>query len=146
MKKLQISHIIKITLPILSVVTILFLVSTIVNATSRSVDGKLDKRSGEVAESIQVNILNACGEDGLASKARKYLRKRGFDVVEIGNYPGLLKKSIVIDRLGDRRSALKTAYAFGVNDSLVYKNIDSTLFVRNTLIIGKDYNNLNAFQ
>lgn len=146
MKKLQISHIIKISLPILSVVTILFLVSTLVNATSRSVDGQLDKRSGEVAESIQVNILNACGEDGLASKARKYLRKRGFDVVEIGNYPGLLDKSVVIDRLGDRRSALKTAYAFGVNDSLVYKNIDSTLFVRNTLIIGKDYKNLNAFQ
>lgn len=143
MKKLQISSIIKIALPVLSIVFALFTVSLIVNATSNHVDGSLENKNGEVAESIQVNVLNACGESGLASKTRKYLRKRGFDVVEVGNYGGILAKSIVIDRLGDKRSALKTAYALGINDSLVYQNIDSTLYLRNTVIIGKDYKSLN---
>jgi len=97
-----------------------------------------------VAESIQVNVLNACGEKGLAGKTRKYLRNNGFDVVEIGNYNLELEKSIIIDRLGDKRSALKTAYALGIEDSLVYSNIDSSLFIRATVIIGKDFKMLKS--
>jgi hypothetical protein len=106
------------------------------------VTGKLDSKNDAVAESIQVSILNACGEDGIASKARTYLRLRGFDVVEVGNYSKTLNQSVIIDRLGDIRSAHKTAYALGIGDSLVYSNPDSSLYLRNTILIGKDFKNL----
>ncbi|MCX8054254.1 MAG: LytR C-terminal domain-containing protein [Ignavibacteria bacterium] len=94
---------------------------------------------------IQVNVLNACGETGLAAKVMEFLRLRGFDVVEIGNYPKKEEKSFVLDRLGDVRSARKVAYAIGVPDSLVVSAIDSTLFVRSTVVIGKDFPLLKPF-
>ncbi len=94
---------------------------------------------------IQVNVLNACGETGLAAKVMEFLRLRGFDVVEIGNYPKKEEKSFVLDRLGDIRSARKVAYAIGVPDSLVVSAIDSTLFVRSTVVIGKDFPLLKPF-
>jgi hypothetical protein len=114
----------------------------------KSVSGKLDKdpNSDVVAESIQVSILNACGVDGLASKARTYLRKRGFDVVEVGNYYREMDRSIIIDRIDDLRSAYKSAYAIGISDSMVYSNPDSSLYLRSTIIIGKDYQNLKFWE
>ncbi len=94
---------------------------------------------------IQVTVLNACGEPGLAAKVMEFLRLRGFDVVEIGNYPRKEEKSFVLDRLGDVRSARKVAYAIGVPDSLVVSAVDSTLFVRSTIVIGKDFPLLKPF-
>lgn len=94
---------------------------------------------------IQVNVLNACGETGLAAKVMEFLRLRGFDVVEIGNYPKKEEKSFVLDRLGDLRSARKVAYAMGIPDSLVVSAVDSTLFVRSTIVVGKDFPLLKPF-
>lgn len=97
-------------------------------------------------EVIQVNILNASGEVGLASKAKEFLRVRGFDVVEIGNHKALLENSAVIDRLGDIGSTYKVAYAMGINDSLITTQIDSSMFLRSTIIIGKDFALLKPYK
>ncbi len=97
-------------------------------------------------EVIQLNILNSTKTSGIADKARTYLRNLGFDVVEIGNYTENKRISILIDRVGDRQSALLTAKAMGIGDSLVYTKIDSSLFLKCTIILGEDYKNLNAFR
>ncbi|MBE2190033.1 MAG: LytR C-terminal domain-containing protein [Desulfobulbaceae bacterium] len=97
-------------------------------------------------EVIQINILNASGEAGLAARAKEYLRGRGFDVVEIGNYSENLDKSIIIDRLGDINSAYKVAYAVGITDSLITSQIDSSLFLRSSIILGKDFALLKPFK
>ncbi|MEN6511825.1 MAG: LytR C-terminal domain-containing protein, partial [Chloroherpetonaceae bacterium] len=96
-------------------------------------------------EVIQVSILNSTVITGLANKARTYMQMRNFDVVEIGNYSQPLTRTIVIDRLGDSLSALKVAKLLGVADSLVITQIDSSLFVRTTIIIGQDYPKLAPF-
>ncbi len=105
------------------------------------VTGELEEiqKSNTVADAIQVSVLNGCGEKGIASRVGKELRKHGFDVVEIGNYRGTVEKSIVIDRLGDEHSARKTAHVLGIPDTHIYSNIDSSLYVRATIIIGKDF-------
>jgi hypothetical protein len=97
-------------------------------------------------EVIQLNVLNSTGIQGLADKGRNYLRARGFDVVEVGNYSEKKQKSIVIDRVGDLNSALKAARAMGIADSLVYTKKDSTLFLRCSIILGLDYQSLKAFR
>lgn len=146
MKKIFENRVIKIAgISIFSLTTLSLLVSLLFRIFGSSpADGLLDKKNQNetVAESIQVEILNGCGEDGIASKARKFMRMRGFDVVEIGNHTNILEKSVVIDRLGDARSALKSAYAMGIKDSLVYSNPDSSLYIRNTIIIGMDFQSL----
>ena len=132
-----------------SLLLLLLLTSAIIKFSNTSnVDGRLDNPNlkNSVSEAIQVNVLNACGESGIADKTRKYLRMRGFDIVEIGNYREELEKSIVIDRLGDIRSAQKVAFCVGVNDSLITSEIDSSLYLRSTLVIGKDFFHLKPFK
>lgn len=94
---------------------------------------------------IQVNILNATGQKGLANKVRIYLRDRGFDVVELDNSKELYKKSIILDRVGDKIASHKLSYALGIKDSLINTQIDSNLYLKATIIIGKDYQNLKPF-
>ena len=95
---------------------------------------------------IQVEILNSTKQSGLANKFMNYLRIRNFDVVKIGNHSEETMKSTIIDRLGDYNSAKKVAYALGISDSLISTSIDSSLFLRCTIIIGNDYNRLKPYK
>lgn len=96
-------------------------------------------------EVIQLNILNGCGISGMASKAKNYLHNRGFDIVEIGNSQQQYNKTTIIDRLGDKESVRRLAYAIGVPDSSIVVEIDSSLFLRATLVLGNDYKSLKSF-
>ncbi|MDA3844652.1 MAG: LytR C-terminal domain-containing protein [Candidatus Kapabacteria bacterium] len=116
-------------------------VSPPVDAT---IDDNIEKRT--VEEVIQINILNGCRVKGLAGKAKKYLHDRGFDVVDVGNYKDSIAQSIVIDMLGDLSSAKKVAYAAGINDSLIIEMIDSSMFIRSTVVLGADYKELKPFK
>ncbi len=138
-----------ITIVILSVLVFLMLSSFISRMVIEPpVDSSLDPNivKSTAQEVIQVNVLNACGETGLAGKVRNFLRSRGYDVVEIGNYEPTLEKSMVIDRLGDPNSSMKVAYALGINDSLVYSEIDSNMFLRSSVVIGRDFPDLKPFK
>jgi hypothetical protein len=121
--------------------------SFIIRITTPPISAAVDSanRISELEQFIQVNVLNACGKTGLAAEVKNYLLKRGFDVVEIGNYGVPLENSIVIDRVGDVNSSLKVAYAMGIKDSFVTTEIDSALYVRATIIVGKDYFTLRPF-
>ncbi len=111
----------------------------------KPVDTEIEDAKHTKQEVIQVAIINACGEKGIAAKAQKFMRSLGYDVVETGNSNEKLASSIVIDRLGDKKSAFKVAYALGINENQISKHIDSTLFLRATIIIGKDYKTLKPF-
>ena len=109
-----------------------------------TIDDNIKKRTAE--EVIQINIFNGCRVKGLAGKAKKYLHDRKFDVVRVDNYKDSIAQSIVIDRLGDLSSAKKVAYALGINDSLIIENIDSSMFIRSTVVLGADYKELKPFK
>ncbi|MGB9701292.1 MAG: LytR C-terminal domain-containing protein [Candidatus Kapaibacteriota bacterium] len=114
---------------------------------SPPVDSNLEENVEKLTnqEVIQVSILNSTSINGLANKAKTFLQLRNFDVVEVGNYSTPLPVTKVIDRVGDYASAVKVAKAIGVPDSLVTTQIDSTLFVRTTIVIGQDYPKLLPF-
>lgn len=134
---------------LLSLMILMFALSMIYRfLVDPSVDPTLDKDVEKLSSEdvIQINILNACGVKGLASKARDYLRSKGFDVVDVGNYKTEVDHSFVIDRLGDLKSSKKVAFALGIADTLVITDIDSNLFLRSTVVIGKDYQKLIPFE
>ena len=114
------------------------------NKVNPNLDNNIEKVSS--SEVIQINILNASGAKGIAGKVKDYLRSRGFDVVEIGNYTKLIDNSFILDRIGDSSSSARVAEAIGIPDSLIKKKIDSTLFLRASVILGKDYEKLRAFK
>jgi hypothetical protein len=96
---------------------------------------------------IQVEVLNGCGEGGIAIQFTDFLRSKGFDVVRMGNYDSYhVPKTMVIERRGIRENGLKVARALGCDDGRILLEIepDSPLDVR--VILGSDYRELECWQ
>jgi hypothetical protein len=108
------------------------------------VDEELARSKSETT--IQLNILNGCGEPGIAAETKDYLRERGFDVVEIGNTQYPVARSYVRDCVGDMISARNVAYAAGIPESMIVVDVDSSLFLRASIVLGKDYPGLKPFK
>ena len=114
---------------------------------SPSVDASVDEslRRANSENVIQLSVLNASGVNGLAKQTMLFLRRRGYDVVETGNTE-VTEKSRIIDYVGDTVSALRVAQAVGLEKKDIVVEIDSTLFLRCAVILGKNYPNLKVFQ
>jgi hypothetical protein len=106
----------------------------------------IDKRRTVSDVYIQLNIINASGQQGIAKKTMNYYRERGFDVVEISTADTLSNISYVIDHLSDTISARNVAYAIGLSDSTIKHDYDTTLYLRASVVIGTDYFKLKPFQ
>jgi hypothetical protein len=106
----------------------------------------IDKRRTVSDVFIQLNIINASGQQGIAKKTMNYYRERGFDVVEISTADSLSNISYVIDHLSDTISARNVAYALGLSDSTIKHDYDTTLYLRASVVIGTDYFKLKPFQ
>ena len=116
---------------------------------SATPEEKLSEIAGEevlAANGIQIAILNSTNISGIADKARFYMRKYGFDVVEIDNSDATRPRSVIIDRIGDLKAAKITAKVFGIADSLIITEKDSSLSLQATVILGNDYKTLNPFK
>lgn len=99
-------------------------------------------------EVITVEVLNACGVQGLANDISQYLRKYNFDVVNIGNYKNFdVERTLLLDRVSySREYAKKVAKELGVADRQVVEQIDNSLELDVTVIVGKDYKNLKVYE
>ncbi len=109
--------------------------------------GESETVQGERTRTIQLDVLNATGESRLAQRLTDHLRRKGFDVVEMGNYrEGVLEKTLVVDRGGNKQAALQVAGALGIPDRQVIEKRDNTLYLDVTVIIGKDFRTLSPFK
>jgi hypothetical protein len=96
---------------------------------------------------IQVEVRNGAGIDRLAAETTHYLRQRGFDVVDVGNYETFQQEhSIVIDRVGDRQAARRVAEALGLPPDRVRQDIQRQYYLDASVVIGHDYKQLRPFQ
>ncbi len=113
------------------------------------VSGELDRADMLVrkGERIQINILNGSGRMRMAQRFTDYLRARKFDVVDMENYKDTnVARTFIIDRVGDSVSAEKIAYALGVPDSCIRREIDTEEYVKADLVIGRDFQTLNPMK
>ena len=112
-----------------------------------NVDPYREQNTGQlVGEIIQVSVKNGCGVSGLAGELTQYLRKHGFDVVEVGDYTSFNQEySFIYDRIGDLESARKLAEAVGLPEDRVIQEIDEEEYLDATIVIGKDYSTLTPF-
>lgn len=96
---------------------------------------------------IQLDVQNGAGEAKLAQKLTEYLRLKGFDVVEMGNYKSSnIAQTMVIDRTGEIEPARAVAASLGIAEERVIQQVDKNLFLDVTVVIGKDFATLTAFQ
>lgn len=98
-------------------------------------------------KAYQIDVQNGTGENGVAADFRAYLKKKGFDVVEMGNYKNSdVNKTMVIDRNGNKNAAVKVAESLGLSERNIIQQKDTTSFLDVTVIIGKDYQELNPYK
>jgi calcineurin-like phosphoesterase len=96
---------------------------------------------------IQVDVQNGTNESGVAAKFADYLRRNGLDVVEMGNFKGNIEeKTVIIDRSGDLSKAKKVARILGLSDKNVIQQINNSLYLDVTIVIGKDFKELNPYK
>lgn len=102
---------------------------------------------GKVADLIQVDVRNGCGVTGVADRYTDFLRKKGFDVADTGNYISSdIDETIVIDRIGNMANAFEVAKALGVKKQNIIQQLNKDYFIDVSVIIGKDYLSLNPFK
>ncbi len=111
-------------------------------AATRVFSGGGGEAGGDVGaadpDRVRVEVLNAAGRTGLAREATRRLRSRGFDVVYFGNAGEFGRdSSIVLDRVGDERTARRVAGALGIRN--VASEPDSSLLLDVSVILGMDW-------
>ena len=93
---------------------------------------------------IQVEVLNGCGVRGIGQQAMRFLRERGFDVVNIDNADHFeYRETVVLDRRGTdgpSEAARAVGNALGTQYVLLQRNDDRLVDV--SVVIGKDYGEL----
>lgn len=106
-----------------------------------------DNPADLVGDIIQVDVRNGCGVPGLATRMTDYLRDRGFDVVEMGNYTSFdQQETVVLDRVGDSTAAHRVAAALGLPEDRVRQEIRPEYYLDASIIIGADYETLKPFE
>jgi hypothetical protein len=102
---------------------------------------------GGKTHTIQLDVLNGSGTPRLGQRFTDYLRARGFDVVEMGNYKESgVEFTRVIDRAGDLSAAGQVAEALGVPKQRVIQQLDKNSYLDVSVVIGKDYKSLKPLK
>lgn len=94
---------------------------------------------------IQLEVLNGCGEPGIANNFTGILRKNGFDVVETGNFETFdVEKTMIISRTLSTDNARRVAAALGVAEENIISEVSPDFYLDVTVVLGWDYLNLNT--
>ena len=99
---------------------------------------------------IEVEILNGCGEPGIAARFSEFLRDKRVDVVRSENADNFDYTKTVLIQRNENTSGLKyvaDALKFDMkNSARVMTAIDSNSDVDITLVIGKDFRSINSIK
>jgi hypothetical protein len=96
---------------------------------------------------LQIEVLNGCGVSGIANEYTDYLRGKGFDVVKTDNYESFnVLRTVVIDRRGNIKNGVRIAEALGLGEDRVLQEVNEAYLIDATVILGKDYRQLEAWQ
>lgn len=104
------------------------------------------KSSPTTTTYVNVQLLNGCGEKGLANRLANLVEKsveaplaiRIIDTDNFGNFG--LEKTFVISRRKDISAAKLLADQLGIEEDVIYKPIENNyLDIGATLVLGLDY-------
>lgn len=86
---------------------------------------------------IRVQVLNTTGKHGLARRATRLLRDRGFDVVEMGNASPAIDTTVALDRSGHPEWAAAAAKVLSPAVSRTQR--DSSRYLDVTVLLGRTW-------
>ena len=102
------------------------------------------EQTENIQQIIRIEVLNGCGEKGIAAIFTDYLRAQSFDVVNTDNYRNFeVDSSFVIDRLSlERIYGNRLAESLGITLNRVEPILSEEMALEATLVLGKDYQSL----
>jgi len=116
------------------------------NGTNEHARAAGAEAAAPVKNVVQIDVLNGCGVSGTGQRMTSFLRAAGYDVVEMGNYKTFyVKQSLVIDRSGNADIAKKIASDLGIDPRNVVQQISPEYFVTASVVLGKDFKSLRAW-
>lgn len=86
---------------------------------------------------VRVQVLNTTRTRGLARRATRLLRDRGFDVVELGTTTPTLDTTLVLDRSG--HPAWASAVASVLQPARAVPRPDSSRYLDITVLLGRTW-------
>ena len=137
-----------IILYLFSIIVIIIAVYSLKNSFRNKADKADIKTELSYSDYIraEIEVLNGCGETGVANLFTKFLRSEGYDVIEIKNADNFKYKETII--LFHNKEIQEKAK---VLSKILDINQDNIKFNKNSvwdlsLIIGSDYKNLSSFE
>ncbi len=128
-------------------VAFLITVYVLANRGSQTNGDNSDFISGANSRQLEVEVLDGAGSMRAAQQLTNFIRARGYDVVEMKKNNGEIEdRTFIFDRSGSLDAARKFATILGVPQDKVFQKIDRNLYLDITLVMGKDYSRLKAFQ
>lgn len=98
-------------------------------------------------QGIVIEVLNGCGVPGLAQKFTNFLRSEGFDVIYTGNAARVdYSNTQLIERVDDSEKIREVNEVLMLHPQRLSSDIDPSLHLDLTLILGKDYNRLPVYE
>lgn len=101
---------------------------------------KADIEAGAFAPVFRVEVLNASGEKDLAAQVTKYLRKKGFDVINFGTYGSVEEQTKIVNCSGNMEAAKAARSALGLNALEIYSKPGPGSVAEVSVILGVDFN------
>ncbi len=119
----------KIIAILISILVIIVLVKSLMEYHNTMIDKEI----------LRVEVLNGTNQNGLAKKTSQYLKDNKLDVIIISNAKfDTIAETMIIDRLKEN-CAYGKYVAKKLNCNNVMSDIDSSLYIDVTVIIGNDY-------
>ena len=94
---------------------------------------------------IQIEVLNGCGEKGVADLYANFLRKNNYDVIDYKNADNFNYNSSKIIVHNNNLAVENVTDLFDIESKNVDYLFNENIFYDMTLIVGKDYKQLESF-
>jgi hypothetical protein len=135
----------KIVLPLTVVLILIILVSVILKFSNSDYKFSSEEEITVQNPSYQIDVQNGCGVEDVAFQVVQFLRTKGFDVIDYGNYETTVKESFIIDHIGKPDTARLIAKVLGINEDKIVIS-KSKHYNEFTVVIGLDYIMLKPFK
>ncbi len=106
-----------------------------------------DQRIIDAKSAVEVEVVDASGNQKQAELLIDQLRKNGFDVVEYHRVTGRqVDYSYVVDHTVNRDASQKIAECIGIQKTKIYAKQAAELMVDVSIVLGNDINKLKPYQ
>ena len=94
---------------------------------------------------LQIQVLNGCGDKGVADLYTSYLRDNGLDVIDYKNADHFDYKNTIIIVHNNNLLVENIADLLQIDSRNIDYLFNNNIFYDLTIIIGKDYKSLNSY-